>query len=81
MITEVMNMESIERVAAAVEYRRPDRIPIHDDFWSETLEKEIRRRIAAFRDGGWIYHSDHSIPPTMDYDLFHRMMDILREGG
>jgi len=47
----------------------------------ETLEKEIRRRMASFRDGGWIYHSDHSIPPTMDYKLFCRMMDILREGS
>jgi uroporphyrinogen decarboxylase len=43
-----------------------------------TLEKEIRRRIEIFRDGGWIYHSDHSVPPTMEYDLFLRMMDLLR---
>ncbi len=43
------------------------------------LEKELRRRIDTFRDGGWIYHSDHSIPPTMDYKLFFKMLGILRE--
>ncbi len=42
------------------------------------LEEEIRRRMDVFRDGGWIYHSDHSIPPTMDYKVFCRMMEILR---
>ena len=42
------------------------------------LEDEVRRRAKAFGDGGWIYHSDHSVPPTMKYRSFTNLLDILR---
>lgn len=46
----------------------------------KTLESEIQRRMDAFRDGGWVYHSDHSVPPTMEYKVFRQIMDRLRAG-
>ena len=42
------------------------------------LEDEVRRRAKAFGDGGWIYHSDHSVPPTMKYRSFTNLLGILR---
>ncbi len=43
------------------------------------LEKEVRRRRDAFREGGWVYHSDHSVPPTMAYTTFEGILRLLRD--
>ena len=46
---------------------------------ADSIEKEIRRKIPqAMEGGGYIYHSDHSIPPTVslkDYLFLIKMLD------
>lgn len=42
------------------------------------LDRALERRVRAFRDGGWICHSDHSVPPTMSLDDFRWMLDRVR---
>jgi uroporphyrinogen decarboxylase len=46
------------------------------------LEEEMRKKIpAAMRGGGYIFHSDHSIPPEIHYQVFKHGMDTLDEIG
>ncbi|MFC1607921.1 uroporphyrinogen decarboxylase family protein [Candidatus Latescibacterota bacterium] len=45
-------------------------------------EREINRKIAAFSsEGGYIFHSDHSIPPEVGYDRYLFAIDCLRRYG
>jgi uroporphyrinogen decarboxylase len=42
----------------------------------ETLEAEIRDKITAARvDGGYIYHSDHSVPPSVDWARYQWIVE------
>jgi uroporphyrinogen decarboxylase len=43
-----------------------------------TLEHELISRKKAFSEGGWICHTDHSIPPTMSLQQFEKMVEIIR---
>jgi len=46
------------------------------------LELEVRSKVlAAKRGGGYIYHSDHSIPPTVSFDSYRRVIELVREHG
>jgi len=45
--------------------------------WAALEEALISRR-EAFREGGWICHTDHSIPPDMPLEHFRRMVDLIR---
>ena len=48
----------------------------------EGLEKEIRSKIPeAMVGGGYIYHSDHSIPPGAELDTYQFGLDLVREVG
>ena len=51
---------------------------ILDGNWA-VLEKELISRKKAFSDGGWICHTDHSIPPTMPLDNYRKMIKTIRE--
>ncbi|WP_319560123.1 uroporphyrinogen decarboxylase family protein [Marispirochaeta sp.] len=44
----------------------------------ETLKTALEERCIYFRNGGWISHSDHSIPPNMPYENFIKMIDFVK---
>ena len=45
-------------------------------------EEEIRDKIAAAKEGyGYIYHSDHSVPPEVTFDRYRRIMDWVEKYG
>lgn len=42
----------------------------------EEIEEEIRSKVGAVGcDGGYIYHSDHSVPPEVSFDRYRFIMD------
>jgi uroporphyrinogen decarboxylase len=46
------------------------------------LEEEVSSKLAvAMRGGGYIYHSDHSVPPTVSFEAYRHLMDLLRTYG
>ncbi len=46
------------------------------------IEKEIRSKIEiAKRGGGYIYHSDHSVPDNVSFKQYKRVMRLLRKYG
>ncbi len=48
----------------------------------DTLEAEIRDKITAARvGGGYIYHSDHSVPPTVDWPRYQWIIERVRHYG
>ena len=49
---------------------------------ADAIEAEIRDKLAAFdRSGGYIYHSDHSVPPEVDYERYCFILDCVRKYG
>lgn len=48
----------------------------------EQLEEEIRSKLSvAMQDGGYIYHSDHSIPPTVSFARYAQVIALVRRYG
>ena len=48
----------------------------------EAIEAELREKIpVAMEGGGYIYHSDHSIPPEVSLETYLHAMKILDEIG
>jgi len=48
----------------------------------DKIEDEIRTKItAAKRNGGYIYHSDHSVPEDVSLADFKRVMELVRKYG
>jgi uroporphyrinogen decarboxylase len=48
----------------------------------EELEHEVRTKVLAAREGGgYIYHVDHSIPPTVSLARYARVLELVRECG
>ena len=48
----------------------------------EELEYEVRSKVLAAKEGGgYIYHVDHSIPPTISLARYTRVVEIVRECG
>jgi uroporphyrinogen decarboxylase len=46
------------------------------------IESEIRRKFeVAMVDGGFIYHSDHSVPNDVSFEQYRRVMDLVRRHG
>jgi uroporphyrinogen decarboxylase len=46
------------------------------------LEEEVRSKLeVAMHGGGYIYHSDHSVPPTVSFDNYLYLMDLLNRYG
>jgi uroporphyrinogen decarboxylase len=46
------------------------------------LEEEIREKVSAAKvDGGYIYHSDHSVPNTVSFMQYKRVIDLVRKYG
>ncbi len=45
-------------------------------------EHEIRTKITvAKRGGGYVYHSDHSVPDNVSYDQYLHVMDAVHRYG
>lgn len=48
----------------------------------EELEREVRSKLeVAMRGGGYIYHSDHSVPPTVSLERYRYLMSLLDRYG
>ena len=46
------------------------------------VEHEIRTKLpVAKRGGGYIYHSDHSVPDNVSFDQYKRVMELVHEYG
>jgi uroporphyrinogen decarboxylase len=46
------------------------------------IEAELREKITIARQGGgYIYHSDHSVPPTVSWERYHWVIDRVRRYG
>ncbi|MBI2843868.1 MAG: hypothetical protein HYX78_10750 [Armatimonadetes bacterium] len=46
------------------------------------MEQEIKSKIhAAKENGGYIYHSDHSVPPYVSFDNYKYAIELVREHG
>ena len=43
------------------------------------LEEEIRRKLPVAREGGYVLHSDHSVPPQVSFDQYCWMLRTARE--
>jgi uroporphyrinogen decarboxylase len=58
-------------------------VRIMADGTDEELEAEIRDKLLSFKadGGGYIYHSDHSVPPEVSLDRFKRVLDLVHKYG
>jgi uroporphyrinogen decarboxylase len=46
------------------------------------IEEEIRRKFEAAKPGGgYIYHSDHSVPKNVSFEQYKRTIDLVRKYG
>ncbi len=44
----------------------------------DELEAELRRKVPLARDGGYIFHSDHSVPPQVTFERYCWMLETAR---
>ena len=48
----------------------------------KVIEEEIRSKFEVAKvGGGYIYHSDHSVPPTVSFEQYCRVMELVRKYG
>jgi uroporphyrinogen decarboxylase len=48
----------------------------------KTIEREIGTKIpVAMQGGGYIYHSDHSVPDSVSLDQYRRVLELVRQYG
>jgi uroporphyrinogen decarboxylase len=46
------------------------------------IEEEIKRKIpVAMKDGGYIFHSDHSVPPDVSWDNYQYVIELVHRYG
>ena len=45
----------------------------------EELEAEIRHKVPVARQGGFIFHSDHSVPPQVSFQQYSWVLRTARE--
>jgi len=49
---------------------------------AEECEAEVREKILGAKDGGgYMYHSDHSIPPEVSFERYRWIMDLVNQYG
>ncbi len=49
---------------------------------AEACREEVRKKLMAGKaGGGYIYHSDHSIPPEVDFERYQWIMELVAEYG
>jgi uroporphyrinogen decarboxylase len=44
----------------------------------DELENEIRSKVSVGKDGGFVFHSDHSVPPEVDFDRYEWILKTAR---
>ena len=44
----------------------------------ENITKELQRKIPFFKDGGFIFHSDHSVPSDVSFDQYKDIIKTVR---
>lgn len=48
----------------------------------EEIEEEVKSKIlVAKENGGYIYHSDHSVPPSVSFENYKYVMELVRKYG
>ena len=47
----------------------------------EELDAELKRKIPLWREGGYIYHSDHSVPSDVSFERYRWIIDRVLEYG
>jgi len=48
----------------------------------DAIEEEIRRKIpVAMKGGGYIYHSDHSVPKNVSFQQYQRVIELVHKYG
>ena len=47
----------------------------------EVLEDEIKSKVHLAKEGGYIYHSDHSVPPDVDFQRYTWILETVRKYG
>ena len=47
----------------------------------EELDAELKRKIPLWREGGYIYHSDHSVPNDVSFERYRWIIDRVLEYG
>jgi len=48
----------------------------------EVIEQEISNKLPALKEGGgYIYHSDHSVPDNVSFQQYCRVMKLVAEYG
>ena len=48
----------------------------------DAISEEIRSKITvAKQGGGYIFHSDHSVPDNVSFQQYQRTMELVRECG
>ena len=47
----------------------------------DELEEEIKSKVYLAKEGGYVYHSDHSIPPDVDLERYNRILQMVRKYG
>jgi len=46
------------------------------------IEEEIRTKFeVAKRGGGYIYHSDHSVPDSVSFEQYKRVIELVQKYG
>lgn len=56
------------------------RAMVHPD--PKVIEEEIQRKFqVAKKDGGYIYHSDHSVPKNVSFQQYQHVMELVQEYG
>jgi len=46
------------------------------------IEREISTKIPfAKKGGGYIYHSDHSVPSSVSFEQYRRVIELVRKYG
>jgi len=85
---QVLNPLEVKAGMDAVELRRRvgDRLAFHGNISAramagprDALEAELERKIPLARQGGFLMHSDHSVPPDVGYEQFAWMQRRAQE--
>ena len=49
---------------------------------NEEIEEEVRSKVlAAKENGGYLYHSDHSVPPSVSFENYKYVMEMVNKYG
>ena len=45
----------------------------------DILEDEIRSKVSIAKKGGYIFHSDHSVPPDVSFQRYEWILETARK--